>query len=555
MRSLVGARKIGRLFTCLFAVASGLMLIAMPGAADMRVKLKDGRILKLPISPDQIDSVTFGPDSAAKGRLNQKQPVRRAADQARADEKSIQTSRDAERRAVAAATAAEAAAKTAGDAAVLAKREAAAATAARKSAEAAARNIPAAKPAPDTALKSAPPLRRYTGDAVKGAGRVLKVGPDEIYKRPSDAAKAAKDGDTIEIAAGVYKGDVAQWVAHNLTIRGVGGRPHMDSAGASVGGKAIWVLSGNNTVIENIEFSHCRVPDQNGAGIRLEGRNLTVRNSYFHDNDMGILTGNRHEGDVLIEGSEFALNAVAGKNVVGHNIYIGRERSFTLRNSYVHGAVRGHNVKTRARENRLLYNRIVDGRQGAASYLVDIAEGGRAWLVGNVFHKGSSAENRPAVSFATERRGAKDRIALINNTLASELARAVFLQNRGGAAAIVLNNILAGPVTPVIGPADLRHNLIAPANPMKSPSASAQARPGQDAFKGNFVAPGIGFTDAGKMDFTLTRKSPARDIGVEPGLVYGWPARPSAQYHHPLRQQPRPNDGRIDVGAYEYAGG
>jgi hypothetical protein len=510
MRNLSGIRRAGTSIAALVIVLFALVPVLSDVSAEMRVKLKDGRILKLPVAPDQIDSVTFGPDSATKRPLNQKQPVRRAADQARSDERSIQTSRDAERRAVEAAKAAQAAANTAGDAAALAKREAAAATAARKSAEAAARSLPAAKPAPAAALKSAPPLRRYTGNEVKRAGRMLKVGPGETYKRPSDAAKAAKDGDTIEIAAGVYKGDVALWVAHNLTIRGVGGRPHMDSGGASIGGKAIWVVSGNNTVIENIEFSNCRVPDQNGAGIRLEGRNLTVRNSYFHDNDMGILTGNRQKGDVLIEGSEFARNSVTGKSGVGHNIYIGHERSFTLRNSYVHGAVRGHNVKSRARENRLLYNRIVDGPQGAASYLVDIAEGGRARLVGNVFHKGSGAENRPAISFAAERRGAKDRIALINNTLASELARAVFLQNRGGAAAIVLNNILAGPVTPVVGPADLRHNLIAPADPMKPAAATAQASPGKDALKGNFVAPGIGFTNAGKMDFSLNRRSPAR---------------------------------------------
>jgi hypothetical protein len=555
MKNLSGIRCAGTSIAMLMIAVFALVPVVSNVSADMRVKLKDGRILKLPVAPDQIDSVTFGPDSAAKGPLNQKQPVRRAADQARADERSIQTSRDAERRAVAAAKAAKAAANMAGDAAALAKREAAAATAARKSAEAAARSAPTANPAPGTVLKSAPPLRRYTGDAVKRAGRVLIVGPGKTSQRPSDAAKAAKDGDTIEITAGVYKGDVAKWVAHNLTIRGVGGRPHMDSGGASVGGKAIWVVSGNNTVIENIEFSHCRVPDQNGAGIRLEGRNLTVRDSYFHNNDMGIVTGNRQKGDVLIEGSEFARNAVTGKTGVGHNIYIGQERSFTLRNSYVHGAVRGHNVKSRARENRLLYNRIVDGQQGAASYLVDIAEGGRAWLVGNVFHKGGRAENRPAVSFAAERRGAKDRIALINNTLASELARAVFLQNRGGTAAVVLNNILAGPVAPAVGPAELRHNLIAPADPMESASASVKARPGKDALKGNFVAHRIGFTNASKMDFTLTRQSPARDIGVEPGLVNGWPARPSAQYRHPLRQQSRPNDGKIDIGAYEYAGG
>ena len=179
MRNLSGIRCAGTSIAVLMISAFALVLVVSNVSADMRVKLKDGRVLKLPVAPDQIESVTFGPDSAAKGSLNQKQPVRRAVDQARADERSIQTSREAERRAMGAAKAAEAAAKTAGDAAVLAKREAAAATAARKSAEAAARRVPTANLAPGEALNSEPPLRRYTGDAVKGAGRGLKVGPGE----------------------------------------------------------------------------------------------------------------------------------------------------------------------------------------------------------------------------------------------------------------------------------------------------------------------------------------------------------------------------------------
>jgi hypothetical protein len=56
------------------------------------------------------------------------------------------------------------------------------------------------------------------------------------------------------------------------------------------GGKGIWVISGNDTVVENIEFSGAAVPDANGAGIRFEGVNLTVRNCYFHHNQNGILT-------------------------------------------------------------------------------------------------------------------------------------------------------------------------------------------------------------------------------------------------------------------------
>lgn len=547
-----------------------LCAIVLPAAdirAEMRIKLKDGRVLTLPVEPDQVDSVTFpGKPGAAPGTLKL-QPIRRAADQIKEDQKSIQSSRDAERRALAAAEAAEAAAKAAAEAASAAKREAAAATRARVQAEGAARSAPVGIAAP-RARSAQPIVRRPAAKNSSGAGKpsgivrrkamILKVGPGQKYDVPSKAAKAARDGDTVEIAAGVYVGDVAEWYADNLTIRGVGGRAHMNAKGQSLGGKATWVIVGDNAVVENLEFSNSRVADRNGAGIRLEGRSLTVRNSYFHNNQMGILTGSKKDSDILIEGSEFARNIVDYKKTgsLGHNIYVGRVRSFTLRNSYVHGAAWGHNIKTRAAETRLLYNRIMDGRDGSSSYLVDIANGGRVWLIGNVIQQGKNADNWTIVSFGAERRAASDQLAMINNTIINDRGSGVFLQNRTAAAAILVNNIFAGAGTLAKGPVTLRNNLI-----VKSVSGgivgsligSAKANSASGDLVGNFTARSAGFRDPGKMNFALTEKSPARNIGAEPGLVNGWPSRPSAHYIHPRRQAPRPNDGKIDIGAYEFA--
>jgi hypothetical protein len=87
----------------------------------------------------------------------------------------------------------------------------------------------------------------------------------------------AKDGNVIEIDAGDYVGDTATWKQNNLIIRGAGGKAHLDANGHNEAGKATWVIQGNNTTLENIEFSGATVPDKNGAGIRQEGSNLTVR--------------------------------------------------------------------------------------------------------------------------------------------------------------------------------------------------------------------------------------------------------------------------------------
>ena len=131
---------------------------------------------------------------------------------------------------------------------------------------------------------SIPPQVEHTRSiAASASADTLQVGPGKTYSLPSQAATAANDGDVIEIDAGDYSGDVAFWTQNSLTIRGVGGRAHLAAAGNHAGGKAIWVIQGDDTVIESIEFSDAVVPDDNGAGIRQEGTNLTVRDCYFHD--------------------------------------------------------------------------------------------------------------------------------------------------------------------------------------------------------------------------------------------------------------------------------
>src|SRR5690606_29579976 len=136
------------------------------------------------------------------------------------------------------------------------------------------------------------------------------------------------------------------------------------------------------------------------------GADLTIRDSFFHDNQVGILTAPHPESDVVVESTEFYRNRRLddGVAVNSHNIYIGDIASFTLRYSYVHGAEVGHNVKTRARLNRILYSRSADGPDGRSSYLVDVADGGTAILLGNVLQQGRDTENFTMVSFAAESR-------------------------------------------------------------------------------------------------------------------------------------------------------
>ncbi|MEY4509670.1 MAG: hypothetical protein RLZZ450_1792 [Pseudomonadota bacterium] len=155
---------------------------------------------------------------------------------------------------------------------------------------------------------------------------VRSVDPGKTFAAPCAAFASAVDGDTIEIdAAGSYVGDVCAMLRNNLTIKGVNGRPHIAAGGKNSGGKATWVIQGRDTTVDNVELSGSHVPDKNGAGIRQEGRNLTVKRSYFHDNENGILGGADAESVYVVEDSEFANNGAGDGQ--SHNLYIGEIKS------------------------------------------------------------------------------------------------------------------------------------------------------------------------------------------------------------------------------------
>ncbi len=356
----------------------------------------------------------------------------------------------------------------------------------------------------------------------------LQVGPGRVYQTPGAAARAARDGDIIAIDAGVYAGDVAVWPQHRLRLRGVGGRAQLQAQGNAAEEKAIWVLKGDDIVVENIEFSGAQVNHKNGAGIRFEGANLTIRNAHFHHNEMGILAAPHPSSDILIEGSEFNDNTVDYPRYgrLGHNIYIGNVRRFTLRNSYVHDASIGHDVKSRARENYILYNRIMDEHNGS-SYLVDLSEGGQAYLIGNLFRQGPNTDNPVLIAFAPE--GNQDNpqqsLYVVNNTAVNDCDNGVFVFNHSSAPVVLINNLLVGKITPLEGPGEQRNNLVV---------TDAAVR------------------DKARFDYRLRPGSPAIDEGIDPGrAASGFILWPGFEYVHPLRLQSRPQHGAIDAGAHE----
>ncbi|MGZ3159913.1 MAG: right-handed parallel beta-helix repeat-containing protein, partial [Burkholderiaceae bacterium] len=194
----------------------------------------------------------------------------------------------------------------------------------------------------------------------------LSVGPGKTYPKPCSAFAAAADGDTIEIdgSGAPYVGDVCAINANKLTIHGVNGRPKIDAGGVYALGKGIWVVVGTGTTIDNVEMYGAKVPDKNGAAIRLDGRDLTMRNSFLHDNEDGILTSNDGVSNIIIESSEFAHNG--NGDGYSHNIYVGNVNSLVFRGNYSHDANVSHNLKSRAKTNTVVYNRFSSTPAGQA---------------------------------------------------------------------------------------------------------------------------------------------------------------------------------------------
>ncbi len=362
--------------------------------------------------------------------------------------------------------------------------------------------------------------------------KIWQVGPIRAYLVPSAVAGLVADGDTVEIDAGLYTGNVAKWFANNLVIKSVGnGYAHLEAGVNNAEGKAIWVIKGANCTVEGIEFSGCQVPDHNGAGIRQEGKNLTLRHCFFHHNEMGILTSNDGVSEFYFESCEFASNGYG--DGFSHNIYVGAVRSLTMCYCYSHDSHTGHLVKSRARFNNLYYNRFT-GETGDGSYEVDMPNGGQAILIGNLIEQSPSSQNGGIISFGLENQNnPEQQIVLAHNTIVNDRFDGRFLQFSNATTLVKLvNNLFLGPGTLMQGTTavlDTTHNI------RLTNIAAAM------------------LSDPANYNYRLLPSSPCVDAGIDPGSFNNLPLTALYSYLHPLGKTARWHSGLApDVGAYEH---
>jgi uncharacterized protein (TIGR03437 family) len=361
----------------------------------------------------------------------------------------------------------------------------------------------------------------------------LRVGPGRPLATPCRAFDAAEPGDTIEVESGTYDGDVCAFAKANLTVRGVGPqRPHLRAAGRASQGKAIWVLNPGaaNFTVENIEFSGATVPDHNGAGIRVDaGVGITVRNCYFHDNENGILAANAPDEEVTIEYSIFENNGFGDGR--SHNVYVNHVRRLVFRGNYSTRSRLGHLVKTRAAENHILYNRLTQ-ETGNGSFEIDISNGGKTFIVGNIVEQTASADNDYLMSYRGEGPDVlnpSEELYVVNNT---------FVNRHPSGGFILIDRTVAIPAV-------IRNNIFYGSGRLINQPAAILSE--------NFVG-NPGFVNLADYNFMPGPDSPALNNGSDPGKVGSFSLMPEAQYRHPACLETRLVSGALDVGAFEREG-
>ena len=300
----------------------------------------------------------------------------------------------------------------------------------------------------DTKPQAAKKQQRLAEARRKGV--VYRVGPNRELRFPSQAARLVRDGDVVLIDAGVYQ-DCAVWRANRLILRGVNGTAHVKDV--SCEGKGIWVIYGHAVKVENMRFSGAKVANRNGAGIRFHGGLLVVRNSYFYNNQMGILTHNKRRSSLVVERSTFQQNGDCS-SFCGHGVYAGSISRLRIVGSTFRFHKFGHHIKSRTQLTEIIGNRILDGTVGTASFSINIPNGGTALIRNNVLEKGARSNNGMAmISIGEEGVKNPSRGSVIANNYFKNRNRKKtrFVWNRSGQPLKMIGNRFTGKGAKLVG--------------------------------------------------------------------------------------------------------
>src|SRR5205085_7091165 len=192
------------------------------------------------------------------------------------------------------------------------------------------------------------------------------------YMTLQDAVSAIGGGQgTIVIAPGRYRQCAVQEAGRVTYAAAQPGTAILD--GVACQGKAALVLDGASATVEGLIFQNIRVEDGNGAGIRLQKGDLTVRESMFRNSESGILSHDDSGATIRIDRSTFSGLGRCDRGLdCAHSIYIGDYGNLIVERSRFERGMGGQYVKTRAARIEVTDSSFDDPAGHATNYLIDL---------------------------------------------------------------------------------------------------------------------------------------------------------------------------------------
>ena len=268
----------------------------------------------------------------------------------------------------------------------------------------------------------------------------------------ADAVEAIGDGTgTIRIAPGRYRDCAVQEAGRIAFVAETRGTAIFDNAICE--DKATLVLRGRASHVEGLVFTRMRVPDGNGAGIRIEQGDLSVAYTRFEDGECGILSASDPTGTISIDHSTFSR---LGKHPDGngaHSLYIGGYGALRVTNSRFERGTGGHYLKSRAPRVELLDNSFDDSQGQDTNYMIDLPEGAVGRIAGNVFVQGTGKENYGTLIAVHAEEGDNPSAGLVIEDNVASVApgfawSTAFVGDWSGEALVIRNNRLGARIRP-----------------------------------------------------------------------------------------------------------
>jgi len=266
----------------------------------------------------------------------------------------------------------------------------------------------------------------------------------KVFNSLQDAKSSIKDGSQVYLKAGTYtKGLYTK--ASNIEIIG---EKNVIFDDAAIDGKAALVLAGDNVLVENIECRNIYVKDLNGACIRFEGKNLTVRDLYAHDSQSGIMTTTNYDGFLHIEFSKFEnLGGKAVGRGYAHAIYANVGEFVFSYSQVLATGKEGSGLKSRSRKT-VVKNSILTSLNAKDSRLIDVANYGELIISDSILQQGNNSSNSQLISYGLEKLKNKfevNRIDITNNLFLLDRKRAnVIIAHQKASKVSIKNNTMVG---------------------------------------------------------------------------------------------------------------